>query len=77
MRRLRGACKFLIGLNLGRMAVGSTYALAGSLGVFLIWVYYAALICIFSAQFTQVFARLCGRGMEASAHALRRRHKPD
>lgn len=69
--------KFLIGLYLGRMAVGSTYGLAGSLGVFLIWVYYSGLICFFGAEFTQVFARRYGPGIKPSAHAVRLGHKPD
>ena len=37
--------KFLIGLYLGKMAVGSAYGAAGSFVVLLIWVYYSSLIC--------------------------------
>lgn len=39
--------KFLIGLYLGRTAVGSTYGTAGSFVVLLVWIYYSALICFF------------------------------
>jgi membrane protein len=48
--------KYLIGLYLGNTSVGSTYGAAGSLAVFLVWVYYSAQILFFGAEFTQVYA---------------------
>jgi membrane protein len=48
--------KYLIGLYLGSSALGSTYGAAGSLAVFLVWVYYSAQILFFGAEFTQVYA---------------------
>ena len=69
--------KFLIGLYLGQMTISSTYGLAGSFGVFLIWVYYSALICFFGAEFTQVFARRHGKRIQPSRHAVRIGHKPN
>jgi membrane protein len=45
--------KFLLGLDLGHSAVGSTYGAAGSFAVLLIWVYYAAQIFLYGAEFTQ------------------------
>jgi membrane protein len=42
--------KTLIGLYLTRAAVGSTYGVAGSLIVTLVWVYYSALIFLFGAE---------------------------
>jgi membrane protein len=46
--------KFLIGLYVGKAAVGSAYGAAGSLVVVIVWVYYSALIFLFGAQFTHV-----------------------
>ena len=46
--------KFLIGLYLGKAAVGSAYGAAGSLVVIIVWVYYSAMIFLFGAEFTRV-----------------------
>jgi membrane protein len=48
--------KFLIGLYLAYGSVGSPYGAAGSLAVFLIWVYYSAQVLFLGAEFTQVYA---------------------
>ena len=46
--------KYLIGLYLGKAAVGSAYGAAGSLVVIIVWVYYSAMIFLFGAEFTHV-----------------------
>jgi membrane protein len=48
---------------------GSTYGAAGSLIVFLLWVYYSAQILFFGAEFTQVYARAYGAGIQPAADA--------
>lgn len=48
--------KFLLGLYLGKVAVGSAYGAAGSLIVVVLWVYYSAMIFYFGAEFTHVRA---------------------
>jgi membrane protein len=48
--------KFLIGLYLGSSGMGTAYGAAGSLAVFLIWIYYSAQIFYFGAEFTKVYA---------------------
>ncbi|MEM9272557.1 MAG: YihY/virulence factor BrkB family protein [Cyanobacteria bacterium P01_F01_bin.143] len=53
--------KFLIGLYLGRSSFGSAYGAAGSLIIFLAWVFYSAQILLFGAEFTQVYARKYGK----------------
>jgi membrane protein len=63
--------KFLIGLYLGRTAIGSTYGAAGSFVVLLIWIYYSALICFLGAEFTQVYARRYGSRIRPEPHAVR------
>jgi membrane protein len=60
--------KALIGLYLGRASVGSAYGAAGSLVVFLVWVYYSAQIFFLGAEFTRQFAQRHGsRATAASA----------
>lgn len=54
--------KFLIGLYLGRAAVGSAYGAAGSFVVVLVWIYYSTQILLFGAEFTQVYATKFGSG---------------
>src|SRR5918997_4435355 len=48
--------KTAIGYYLGQASVGSAYGAAGSMVVLLVWVYYAALIVFFGAEFTQAWA---------------------
>jgi membrane protein len=54
--------KWLLGLYLGKAAVGSAYGAAGSLVVVIIWVYYSAMIFYFGAEFTRVHAAHAGHG---------------
>lgn len=44
--------KSVIGLYLGRASVGSSYGAAGSLIVFLVWVYYTTVTLLISYEFT-------------------------
>jgi membrane protein len=57
--------KFLIGLYLGKASVGSAYGAAGSLIVFLVWVYYSAQIFLLGAEFTHSFAETQGSRAQA------------
>ena len=52
--------KFLIGLYLGRSVLGTTYGAAGSVIVFMVWIYYSTQIFLLGAEFTQVYARYMG-----------------
>lgn len=62
--------KELIGLYLGRAAVGDAYGAAGSLVVLLLWIYYSAQILFYGAEFTQVYASRYGSAPQVTA-ALR------
>jgi membrane protein len=68
--------KYLIGLYLGQTATANAFGAAGSFVVFLIWIYYSALISFSGAEFTQVYARRHGRNIVAEAHARRAGNKP-
>jgi membrane protein len=48
--------KVLIGLYLGRSEVASGFGAAGSLVLFMVWVYYSAQIFLIGAEFTWVYA---------------------
>jgi len=63
--------KYALGLYLGSGAPGSAYGAAGSLITMLIWIYYAAQIVLFGAEFTRVYAQERGRGIRPSKHAVR------
>jgi membrane protein len=52
--------KFLLSWYLGNSGVASSYGVAGSFVVLLLWVYYSAQILLFGAEFTQVYARRYG-----------------
>jgi membrane protein len=63
--------KYLIGLYLGRAAVGSAYGAAGSFVALLVWVYYSAQILLFGAAFTHVYATRMGTGLRPTASPAR------
>jgi membrane protein len=52
--------KWLIGLYLGKSAVGSAYGAAGSLVVLLVWIYYSSQILFFGAELTHAMAERRG-----------------
>jgi len=49
--------KMLIGLYLGKAAVGSEYGAAGAIIVLIVWIYYSAQIFFMGAEFIKVYAR--------------------
>jgi hypothetical protein len=62
--------KILLGFYLGRASTSSAYGAAGSVIVILMWVYYASVILLFGAEFTQVYARKAGVRIEPSHYAV-------
>jgi membrane protein len=57
--------RYLIGLYLGRAAVGSAFGAAGAFVVLLVWIYYSTQILLFGAELTFVYARRFGSGVRA------------
>jgi membrane protein len=57
-------------IYMGQAAPGSAYGAAGSVIIFLLWVYYSSLILFFGAEFTQVYANRYGAGIEPSDDAV-------
>ncbi len=61
--------KFLLGVYISRGSLGSAYGAAGSLIVFLAWVYYSAQIVLLGAEFTHVYTRMYGSKIRARRHS--------
>lgn len=64
--------KEFIGIYLGRRVAMSGFGAAGSIGVFLLWVYYSAQIFLLGAEFTAIYSRTRGSrddGPERSTEA--------
>jgi len=62
--------KFFLGLYLGRESTASAYGAAGSVVVILMWVYYSSVILLSGAEFTQVYAKRIGSGIQPGKHAV-------
>jgi membrane protein len=63
--------KTLIGLYLGNSGVASAYGAAGALVLLLLWIFYSAQIVLLGGEFTQVYAKRRGGGVEPAGHAVR------
>ena len=63
--------KYLIGLYIGQSDPGNTFGAAGALAVLLVWIYYAAVIVLLGAEFTQAWMRQHGREIEPEKGAVR------
>lgn len=58
--------KFGIGLYIGRSSPGDAFGAASALAVILVWIYYAAMIVLYGAEFTQAWATTNERNASAS-----------
>lgn len=54
--------KFVLSLYLSKRDLGDSFGAAGALAVIFVWVYYAAMIMLLGAEFTQVWLRRHGEG---------------
>jgi membrane protein len=62
--------KFAIGLYLGHSTMASSYGVAGSFVVLLVWTYYSAQILFFGAELTQVYANQYGAHIVPAENAV-------
>jgi len=67
--------KWAISAYLGYSSTASVYGAAGTLLIFLLWVYYESLIVFFGAELTQIYARHRGDRIQPSANAIRVEYK--
>jgi membrane protein len=63
--------RFVIGLYLGHNTSTNAFGAAAALAVLLIWIYYAALILLIGAEFTQAWVQQHGRTIEPEEGAVK------
>jgi membrane protein len=61
--------KHIIGQYLGQASIASSFGAAGSVVIFMVWVYYVSLILLFGAEITQAVAWQRGARAAPSEHA--------
>ena len=61
--------KLGIGFYLGQSNITSLYGAAGSIIIFMVWVYYSSIILYLGAEFTKVHANLYGRKIQPNEYA--------
>lgn len=69
------AGKFAIGLYLGHTKPGNSFGAASAFAVILVWIYYAGMIVLFGAEFTEEWATAHGhqvRPKKGAVHVERR-----
>ncbi len=62
--------KYLISFYIGASNVAGLYDAAGSIMVIMVWVFYASIIVMFGAVYTQVHTEMKGRKIEAMDYAV-------
>ena len=63
--------RFLISLYLTTSNIGSTYGVAGSLVLVLVWIYYSSIILLLGAEFTKAFSNKMGRRILPKKNAVK------
>ncbi|MEM8505290.1 MAG: YihY/virulence factor BrkB family protein [Cyanobacteria bacterium P01_D01_bin.1] len=61
--------KYLLGFYISRSSIGSAYGAAGSLVVFLVWIFYSTQILLFGAELTQAYVCRYNRQVQPTRHA--------
>lgn len=62
--------RFIISLYLRFSIYGSVYNAAASVIILLLWIYYSSQILFFGAEFTKIYAALCGKPIRPSIGAI-------
>lgn len=66
--------KFLLGLYFGEAQPGTTYGAAGTVVLVLLWVSYSCLILFFGAEFTWVFSKRYGLGIQSNSNSEKKKN---
>ena len=61
--------KMGIGYYIGKSKMSSLYGAAGSIIIFMVWVYYSSIILYLGAEFTKVHAKLYGENIVPNEYA--------
>jgi membrane protein len=65
------AGRYVIGLALGMADIGVMYGAAGSVVIFLLWVFYSSIILFLGAEITRQYAIYFGYSIEPKKYAVR------
>lgn len=71
------AAKYGLGFYFDHSDPASTYGAAGSVVLVMLWVTYSALILLFGAEFTRIYADRYGTQIKPAEFAVSTRHSPD
>ncbi|GHA61281.1 hypothetical protein GCM10007389_12110 [Pontibacter akesuensis] len=63
--------KYVLNIYFQHDPLADTYGAAGSLVLILVWVYYASIIFLLGAEFTQVYSRVHDHGIKPEEHAVK------
>ncbi len=63
--------KFILNIYFQHDPLADTYGAAGSLVLILVWVYYASVIFLLGAEFTQVYSRVHDKGIKPKDNAVK------
>ncbi|RDV16463.1 YihY/virulence factor BrkB family protein [Pontibacter diazotrophicus] len=63
--------KFVLNIYFQHDPLSDTYGAAGSLVLILVWVYYASIIFLLGAEFTQVYSRVHDKGIKPQENAVK------
>lgn len=66
--------KFVLGLYLGHSQPGNAFGAASALAMILVWIYYAGMLVLFGAEFTQQYAASRGHQIAPKKGAVRIEH---
>ena len=68
---LFGIGRYLINLYLSNSNIASTYGVAGSFVLVLMWIYYSSIILLLGAEFTKAFSHKMGRRILPKKNAVK------
>lgn len=63
--------KYILNIYFQHDPLSDTYGAAGSLVLILVWVYYASIIFLLGAEFTQVYSRVHDKGIKPQENAVK------
>ena len=63
--------KYIIGFALSSSNIQAMYGTAGSMAIYLLWVFYSSLILFFGAKITQQYAYLFAESIRPKEHAVK------
>jgi membrane protein len=63
--------KYIIGFALRSSNIQAMYGAAGSMAIFLLWVFYSSLILFYGAKVTQQYALSFSKSIQPKEHAVR------